>query len=528
MPKPRLMMDHDSRHTLIYLYEPPMYKEQLEAAVDELAGTPLQALMWTLGEGRTMLHNTKAGEQWGHNVDKWPHIVFQRAHRNLQKLIAEGNDPLQVICERAHEKGMLLYPNLLLQQGYTEPGTDPRSSDFRFENRHLEIGANGDLDEGFPGRTYLDFKHQEVQDERFTIVEEVVDNYPVDGFELNFNLFAPIFFHPNEVEEGRKTMTEWVRRVYEAVKRSGPERELAVRIPVSIDRALAGGLDPQEWIRQGIVDVVIGQSFSLSGPTDPTADFKPLVEAAQGSDCRIHAAIHSGLDSDRLSSPSIEMVRATACNYYDQGVDGLYLAHWFAYWPYEPEFYETMRELPHPDIMAPKDKIYFVPTDVGRPANPNMYGEQTKQLPADLGIDETVRVDFPVSDDLARWDGAGRVHEVLLRVRVVGYTEMDSLSFAFNGKPLPSTLMREINRMYMMTAPRYRVGGQWFIFRLDREHWPVRGENRLEITLLERDPKVLGDSQVRDVELEIKYLMGKAFHRGFVDPDLGPYEHATS
>jgi hypothetical protein len=33
---------------------------------------------------------------------------------------------------------------------------------------------------------------------------------------------------------------------------------------------------------------------------------------------------------------------------------------------------------------------------------------------------------------------------------------------------------------------------------------------------------------LRDVELEIKYLMGKSFHRGFVDPDLGPYELAVT
>ena len=526
MDKPRIMFDHDSRHTLIYLYEPPMHRRQLEAAVDELAGTPVDALMWTLGDGRTMLHDTKVGEQWGHNVEKWPHLIFQRAHRNLQKLIAEGNDPLRVICDRAHEKGMLLYPNLLLQQGYSEPGGDPRSSDFRFENRHLEIGAKGDLDEGYPGRTYLDFKHQEVRDERFAIIDEVLRNYPVDGFELNFNLLTPTFFHPSEAEQGREIMTEWVRQVYRAVKASGPDRELAVCVPASVDLALQGGLDPLEWIQQGTVDVVIGQSRSLSGPIDPTADFRPLIEAARGSECRVHGAIHSGLDSDRLGSPSIEMVRATACNYYEQGVDGLYLAHWFAYWPYENDFYGMLRELPHPDIMAPKDKIYVVPTETGRPQIPESYGEDTRPLPADLEVGETLRVELEVSDDLALWDGEDRVHEVMLRVRVVGYAELDRLSFVLNGEQLTSSELREINRMYMMSAPRYRAPGQWFIFRLSRDHWPAKGGNSLEITMLERDPDVLTAIYVRDVELEIKYLMGKSFHRGFVDPDLGPYEHA--
>ena len=76
MPQPRIMFYHDGRHPLIYMYEPPMQKEEYEAAVDELVGTPVDALMFCLGDGRTVLHDTKVGELWGHNVEKWPHSRF--------------------------------------------------------------------------------------------------------------------------------------------------------------------------------------------------------------------------------------------------------------------------------------------------------------------------------------------------------------------------------------------------------------------------------------------------------------------
>ena len=71
------------------------------------------------------------------------------------------------------------------------------------------------------------------------------------------------------------------------------------------------------------------------------------------------------------------------------------------------------------------------------------------------------------------------------------------------------------------------MGGYCHVFRLDREHWPVKGSNSLEVTLLERDPDVTPQIGLRDVELDIRYLMGKNYHRGFVDADLGPYEHAV-
>ena len=129
----------------------------------------------------------------------------------------------------------------------------------------------------------------------------------------------------------------------------------------------------------------------------------------------------------------------------------------------------------------------------------------------------------------------GRVHEVLLRVRISSCTEKHRLLFAFNGTELADSSRRHpdssrpnswrrVNQMYTMSSPRYRVFGQWFVFRLEPELWPEVGENTIEVTLLELDPAVPPNIALRDVDADIKYLRGKSFHRGFVDDDLGPYE----
>ena len=367
-----------------------------------------------------------------------------------------------------------------------------RTSTFRLENKHLEIGARGDLDPHARSTQYLDFKHEEVREERFALIQETVDQYPVDGLELQLN-YGLAYFHPNELEEGRETMTAWIRRVYEAVKNSGPDRELVLRVPTSIEKALSIGLDLREWIAQGIVDVLVGEEFHRSTSlsfsfANPSIDFTELVEVARGSDCRVHAAIYSHLDSDRLNQASIETIRASACNYWEQGIDGLYLSHWFGNWPYKASFYEKLRELPHPDIMAPRDKLYHVQTATGVYPEPALEPGVTMQLPVDLEVNEPVEIALTIADDLARWDVVGRVHEVLLRVRVIETTELDRYRFKLNARELPDRLLRKINRMYSMSSPRYRVRGYWYVFRLDREHWPVKGTNSLEVTLLERDP----------------------------------------
>ncbi|MDE2757750.1 MAG: hypothetical protein OXI92_14525, partial [Acidobacteriota bacterium] len=71
--RPRVMFYHDSRHPAVYMYEPPMEKEEFEAAVDEIVGTPVDALMYGLADGRTMFHDTKVSEVLGDPVKKWPH-----------------------------------------------------------------------------------------------------------------------------------------------------------------------------------------------------------------------------------------------------------------------------------------------------------------------------------------------------------------------------------------------------------------------------------------------------------------------
>ena len=74
-----------------------------------------------------------------------------------------------------------------------------------------------------------------------------------------------------------------------------------------------------------------------------------------------------------------------------------------------------------------------------------------------------------------------------------------------------------------MHAPRFRVNNSyWYIYRLDQNLWPKQGDNTIEVTLTKRDPDLTPPLQLRDVELEIRYLMGKNYYRNNEDSDLGP------
>ena len=527
MSKPRIMIGNDSRHALTYRFEYPVQVEEYQTAVDELLGTPIDILSFQLGYGNGFLHGTNVADRWGPTTKategfrpgggtQWTHGVFQRAYKNAKQLIEEGNDPLAIICNRGKEKGLLVYPLLQVQ-----------ASSF---DKSLQIGTNGNLPTDFPGDG-ADFKHQQVQDARFAIVEEVINNYNIDGFELNLNHYVgDHFFHPDEIESGKKIMTSWISRIYQTLKNSDSNRELAIRVPADIEKCYSIGLDIEDWIDQGIVDIITGETFALRAISDPTINFRPLVEAAKGSKTRIFASIQNGVDSDRLHLAPIEIMRATACNYWAQGIDGLHLPTWFGEWPYDAFFYEKIREIADPEIMAPRDKYYRIPSHgVKQDDSGTDSHDSPLQLPADLNLDVPTSISIPISDDLNRWGDMGHIHEVLLRIKVMRATEHDKISFNLNGKELPSDLLRTIDNTYMMQSPRYRSHpGYWYIFKLDRSHWPQNGDNNLDITLNYRYPEVTPEIYVRDVEMEIKYLRGKGAHRGAhnTDPDLGSYVHS--
>ncbi|MCY3756974.1 MAG: hypothetical protein OXG96_04565, partial [Acidobacteria bacterium] len=70
---------------------------------------------------------------------------------------------------------------------------------------------------------------------------------------------------------------------------------------------------------------------------------------------------------------------------------------------------------------------------------------------------------------------------------------------------------------------RFRVNNAyWYIYRLDRDHWPRRGKNTIEVTLNKRDPDITPSLKLRDIEIETRYLMGKNYYRSNEDTDLGP------
>ena len=167
------------------------------------------------------------------------------------------------------------------------------------------------------------------------------------------------------------------------------------------------------------------------------------------------------------------MLRAAAGNYWEQGIEGIYISRgWFYNYPYDGSFYEKIREIPAARRDGPEGQILQSSHARRWPKAGERTGKRHAAARDARGRDIPVPIDFTISDDLPRWDAVGRVHEVLLRIRITDTTELDRIGFELNGEALPDSALRIINQMFWMSGPRRVAQGYWFVYTLDRYSWP--------------------------------------------------------
>ena len=210
MEKPRLIYYNDSRHNHFYRYDPPMSLHRLRQPVDELVGTSVDTLSYGLATGLTFLHDTRVGTRFGELAEKHGHgVVWWRAAENLKQALAAGHDPLKVVVDRAHQKGIRLICSMRINDTGAPGESDYTISRLKCEHPELMIGEE-DPDNPLATTAY-DFARPEVRQERLAVIEEACDRYGADGFEIDD--YIRVFFKASEVQANIPLLTDWVREV---------------------------------------------------------------------------------------------------------------------------------------------------------------------------------------------------------------------------------------------------------------------------------------------------------------------------
>lgn len=460
MKKRRIIVNNDYGN--IFQARPPITTRDILDAVDKMLppaapGSQVDALF-------LMIDADFSGSVIGPELTRlYDHPMVDPCIESLQKMKAEGKDPWGMVLARAKEKGLDFFASVRMNDTHYKDGVfHPWVDQFYYDNLHNRVSQSGAMD-GSRNLTEFDYRKSAVREHCLAMIRGVVENYDVDGVELDMTRNCRFFPGENR-EECAPVMTEFVRQVREVLDAAAAKRtpgspgspgtpgtpgkggkprspaqriELAVTIPCSLYRARLEGLDVPAWVRLGYIDLLC---LSTPFEVDTERDVADTVLKVPG------VAVYAGCDRN-FQYPGRpfpkEAYRAMACNYLRQGATGTYIynvMHWTMRLENPTEAMQVhgggslevhdaslMSEVGELKTLEGLDKLYLVSHGPATPDKPNATLPVT--VPA-LG-EVTIRVS--IGDDIAAAAKAGTIERIWVQAVSPDCADYNNYTLKLNG-----------------------------------------------------------------------------------------------
>ena len=423
-------------------------------------------------------HNTKIGQIWT-STDNPNHPGNNErriAPDRTGEFIEQGTDPLKIMVECCRANRTEIFWSMRMNDTHDAWYRDREFSKFKKDHPEWLVsppkpGATpgskdvNDYDRSKRGGwTAMDFNHQEVRDLAVRFIEEVCENYDVDGIEMDFFRHLIYFKGPawgiDATAEELAKLTDMVRQVREVTERIGLRRGrpilVAVRVPDSAEFCKALGIDIEHWLADGLVDIMAVSDYFRLNPW--------TVSSALGH--KYNVPVYACLSETRLvDAQAAEVRRSVACyrgraaEAWTEGVDGIYLFN--AFDPRSP----LWRELGDAGILRELDKTYVVGTRGVKVIKMWMTKGQERFLNRPiLSPDRPVQLDpgKPASIEMKVFGLPAKhtdpVRPMTLRIRVDGCPASDALQVAFNGNPLAAPRISDVWLDYPLAPSLVKEG----------------------------------------------------------------------
>jgi hypothetical protein len=433
----RVIFNNDGAEPVV-LMKTASAQEFLDLRTSALAGTQVDSIFYcsrSSGFG-VFTHFTKAGQIFTTQEGRY-------SGNQMPALLKAGVDPLRVMADFCKQHGMEFFWSIRMNDTHDGSTAEYGPVMFRankLKNKHPEwlIGTPAQKPR-FGAWSAVDFAHAEIRDLAFRYVEEVCQNYDVDGVELDF-FRHPVFFKRAAVsgsecnDEERTLMTDLLRRIRTMTETEGLRRGrpilLAVRAPDSVDYCRACGLDLEHWLAEGLFDLLIpGGYFQLNEWSDSIAlGHKHSVK------------VYPSLDESRVRDPAAKKLRSSVPSYrgralsaWQAGADGVYLFNAF-----KPSSI-LWRELGTPATLAALDHDYFASilglSGAAGGAYPHANFAHVPLLnpgrPVTLKPGTPAEVTFDAGDETA-----STIASITLRLHFKSLAPADTLTVTLNGSTL--------------------------------------------------------------------------------------------
>lgn len=363
-----------------------------------------------------------------------------------------GLCPLRMTVEFAHANGKEVFYTFRvnsLHDGFASGTHWIEANTFKRDNPELMMDAAGGERKRF-GWTAIDYEQSKTRETVLAFLEEVLQNYDVDGLDIDFMRFPYLFKTTYRGEpctpEQREVLTGFMRDIRQLSEREGLRRGrpvlVNVRVADSVRFNLDHGIDVEAWLREDLADTVsLGGIMHLQTYEDALGELrkygKPLYASIENP---VGAAEARGNDRGELPvsiRKTQEATRGRAMEAWGAGADGIYfLNYWFM-----KDNGPPARQIGSAETLVGTDKDYFACWGLGEPFGlPHGPYRSLETLcpaaPRELEPGKPVEVTFPMFDDFEAARAKGKNATVTLRLQLKDAPPPSALTLALNGKPV--------------------------------------------------------------------------------------------
>lgn len=429
-----------------------------------LAGSQVDAIFYCTGIWGTFTHKSATAEL---------RVGSDQGYQEWAAHLADdgGPDALGTIVDFGHRHGMEVSWSLRMNDTH-DAGDPTMMSAWKKANPECLAGKwedRGTYCGGGKRWSAVNYTHPLVRDRTVGWFGEVAENYDVDGVELDF-FRHPVFFastlHGRDATtEECEAMSSVVRRIRAAIDaqalRRGRPVLLAIRVPDSAGYCRALGLDVEQWLKEGLVDLMTVSGYFRLNP------WQVSVELGR----KYGVPVYAGLSESRFRDNEIRALRQSAAGYrgraaeaWAAGAAGMYTFNLFN--PKSPVF----REIGDPVALAGMDKVMTTGARSVSGARSWMHDGlrflnrpyPLPERPRKLSPGRTEEVVLPVSDRL----DADKV-TVTAALRVTGIEDAAVLTVSVNGKTLEGGKMKDKWVEYPVAVGDLRQGDNRIAVVLD-------------------------------------------------------------
>ncbi len=475
--------------------------EMLEATVDEVAGTGVDAHLLQPGVGWVPWWQSKVYPPAEHY--RWLKETYGVEPDTIGRYVAEGGDLVKVFVERCRKRGQTPFISLRLNDGHHKEWAPYKKGDkisggagqglSKFYCEHLDWRIGPEWKDW--AQRVLNWAIPEVRAHKFSFIQELCENYDIDGFELDFMRNYSFFqLDKTTSEQRRGIMTGFVRQVREVLDRTargGRRRWLCARVPCYVAALDPLGLDLPAMVEAGLDMVNVSASYFTAQQTDfaairrmarPAAAYLEICHTIWNGK-RVTA---TGYDSFLFRRATPEQIQTAAHLAYARGGDGM-SAFNFVYYrehggagrgPFNEPPFEVFKHLGDREWLARQPQHWFLASGWGNPF------VKRSVLPRKIGKGQTSAFALDLAPPAGGWQRGGR-----LRIQTEDALGDSRWQARLNGSDLAPT--EDVSEPYPNPYPPMLGTTE------EMRAWSVPagalkdGENRIELTMMEGKPAKL-------------------------------------